>query len=65
MKRNRATALMLILAVLVRLFVPANAVAHPVTTDGTIGDWFATSPITSPGAYPNPNTGQVARNATQ
>ncbi len=43
----------------------ASVGAHPVVTDGSLGDWFATAPITSPGAYPNLNTGQVARNAAQ
>src|SRR6266545_2238964 len=65
MKRNGVMALLLGLAMLAGLFVSANAVAHPVTIDGAIGDWFETSPITSPGAYPNPNTGQVARNPAQ
>jgi uncharacterized repeat protein (TIGR01451 family) len=65
MKRNRVTALLLSLAMLAGLWVSANAVAHPVTVNGTIEDWFETSPITKPGAYPSPNTGQVARNSTQ
>ncbi len=65
MKRNGVMALLLGLAMLAGLFVSANAVAHPVTIDGAIGDWFETSPITSPGAYPNPNTVQVTRNPAQ
>lgn len=65
MKQNRAMTLLLGLAMLAGLFVSANAIAHPITIDGTIGDWFETSPITKPGAYPNPNTGQVARSPAQ
>jgi uncharacterized repeat protein (TIGR01451 family) len=65
MKRNRVMTLALGLAMLAGLLVSANAIAHPVTIDGATTDWFATSQITSPGAYPIPNTGQVARNAAQ
>jgi uncharacterized repeat protein (TIGR01451 family) len=65
MKRNRVMTLLLGLAMLAGLFVSANAIAHPITINGTIDDWFETSPITKPGAYPNPNTGQVARDPAQ
>ena len=39
MKRNRVMTLVLGLAMLAGLFGSASAVAHPVTIDGTIGDW--------------------------
>ncbi|MFL5807722.1 MAG: lamin tail domain-containing protein, partial [Roseiflexaceae bacterium] len=65
MKRIRVASFALGLAILAGLLMSASAVAHPVTVDGAIGDWFATAPITSPGAHPNSNTGQVARNPAQ
>ncbi len=42
-----------------------SALAQPIIVDGAIGDWFPTTPVTSPGAHPNSNTGHVARNAAQ
>jgi uncharacterized repeat protein (TIGR01451 family) len=70
MKRNRVTALALSLAMLAGLWLSAHAVAHNVTIDGSIGDWFETASTTVPGSITKPgtvnlNTGQVARNPAQ
>ncbi|HJZ49210.1 MAG TPA: hypothetical protein VKE41_18660, partial [Roseiflexaceae bacterium] len=64
MKRNRVTALLLSLALLAGLWASSNALAHLVTIDGVLGDWFETGSITKPGTV-NLNTGQVARNPAQ
>src|SRR5215475_12819960 len=65
MQRHRITTFLLSFAILAGLLMSAHAGAHPVAVDGAIAGWFATSPITSPGAYPNLNSGQVARNSAQ
>lgn len=65
MKRTSPTSIMLGLILLIALATSVGAGAHPVAVDGNISDWFATTPLTSPGAYPNPNTAQVARNPQQ
>jgi uncharacterized repeat protein (TIGR01451 family) len=65
MKRHRVSTLALSLVALAGLLLSAGVAAHPITVDGSIGDWFEVTPITSPGAHPNSNTGHVARNAAQ
>src|SRR5262245_34297889 len=65
MKRHRVPTLALILVTLTALLLSAGVAAHPIAVDGAIGDWFEVTPITSPGAHPNSNTGHVARNAAQ
>src|SRR5690242_8790683 len=65
MKRHRVPMLALSLVVLAGLLLSGGVAAHPIVVDGAIGDWFAVTPITSPGAHPNSNTGHVARDAAQ
>src|SRR5262245_50104698 len=64
MKRHRAPLLALSLVMLTALLLSAGVAAHPITVDGSIGDWFEVAPAL-PGAHPNSNTGHVARNAAQ
>jgi uncharacterized repeat protein (TIGR01451 family) len=64
LKRATWKSLTIGLVAMALVVMSTTTLAHPVTIDGRINDWFYPStPLTNPGAYPNPNTSHIARNA--